>query len=158
MPFDVPEMQKTQSEAPCLMCIRQTNQQIANPLILGLQFWAIAITGLAKAKGSASQRNADAPSPDRVLGHLPALRWSFYFFPKASFRSSFCMLSSANIFFRRLFSSSKPSFARSATRPCRHTSSATYRKTHCSCRAADNARPQECRPQPASKLQGSAPR
>ena len=42
-------MQKTQAEAPCLMRLRQTDQQIADPLVLGLQFGTVTIAGLDDA-------------------------------------------------------------------------------------------------------------
>jgi len=43
MPFDVPKMQKAQAEAPCLMRIRQTDQQIPNSFILGLQVGTVTM-------------------------------------------------------------------------------------------------------------------
>jgi len=93
MTLDVPKMQKAKTEAPSFMRIRQTDQQISDLLVLGLQFGTVTIAGFADPEGPARQRNADTLPPDYSLGHLTALRWPYYFFPRASFRSSFCMLS-----------------------------------------------------------------
>ena len=71
-----------------------------------LSFGLLAKAGFADPKGSAGQRNADALPRRRSSGHRAALRWPVYFFPRASLSNSFCMLSSANIFLSRRFSSS----------------------------------------------------
>ena len=101
----IAEMQVAETKPPGAMSAGQADQQLADPLILGLQLRLIAVAALAHAKGPACERNADALLRHGIHGHLPALGWPGYFRPSASFKSSFCMLSSANIFFRRLFSS-----------------------------------------------------
>ena len=62
-------------------------------------------------EGPTGHGNADAPPPDCSFGHLSAFRWPIYFFPKASFKSSFCIDRSANIRFNRRFSSSSAFFS-----------------------------------------------
>jgi len=49
------------------------------------------------------ERNADALHHHRFHGQLSALSWPDHFFPKASFRRSFCMLTSAYMRFSRRF-------------------------------------------------------
>ena len=56
-------------------------------------------------KRLACERYADALPRHGFHGHIPALGWPGYFRQGASFRRSFFVLSSANIFFRHPFSS-----------------------------------------------------
>lgn len=67
---------------------------------------AVAITGLADHEGPTRQRYADVPSFPRHFGHLAALRWPIYFFPRVSLNRSFRLLRSANMRFRRRLSPS----------------------------------------------------
>ena len=55
------------------MCIRQTDQQIPNQLVLGLQFGTVTIAGVPKTEASACESNADTPWPDCYHGHLTCL-------------------------------------------------------------------------------------
>ena len=108
MTLHVPQIQKTQAKTPGPPRLRQADEQIGNLPVFDVELRLVAVAGLAHTKRTAGQRDADALVRHRSYGHLPTLGWPGYFFPKASFRSSFCMLSSAYIFFKRRFSSSMP--------------------------------------------------
>ena len=96
-------MQKTQPKSPSFASIGQTGQQISNLFILVAQLWAVTIAGLTNRKSPAGQRNADTSSFDRRSGHLAAVRWPNYFFPRATFNKSACILRSAYIRFSLRF-------------------------------------------------------
>jgi hypothetical protein len=106
MALHVAQIQKAQAKAPGPSHLRQANQQISNPLILLIQLGPVTIAGLADTECPAGNRNAHALSRHSFLGQFTTQGWPSYFFARASFNSSFCILSSANIFFRRRFSSS----------------------------------------------------
>lgn len=98
-------MQVAKTEPPGWVSIGLADQQVADPLVLGLQLRFIALTALAHAKGPACECNADALLRHSFHGHLSALGWPRHCRPSASFRCSFCMLSSAKMLITRLFSS-----------------------------------------------------
>ena len=98
MPPHIAQIQKTQAKPPSLAGIHQPDQQTSDFFVFGAQLRAIAKTGLADPKGPAGQGYADPVSRHRIPGHLAALRWPIYFFPRASLSSSFCMLSSQGAF------------------------------------------------------------
>jgi hypothetical protein len=98
-------MQIAEAEAPGAMSPGQVNQQLRSPPALGLELRLITLAALAHAEGEARQRDADTLQRHGIHGHLQALGWTGDIRPSASFKSSLCMLSSAEIFFRRLFCS-----------------------------------------------------
>ena len=132
---------------------------IRNLFVLVAEFGPISITGFADTEGSAGQSNTDLSVPDGPLGHLFTLRRPHHFFPSASFNKSACMLFSAYIFFRRLFSSSS-TFMREirdasitrqvigtiAERACRQIWTAICKSWHCSCHAPGTVQSQAPRP------------
>ena len=132
-------MQKTQPKSLSFTSFRQTGQQISDLFILVEQLWAVTIAGLADPKGASRQSNAGSAPFHHRFGHLSALSWPNYFFPRASFSKSFSMLRSAYIRFSLRFSSSI-AFIRPWRHPCRHTSHAICRRMHCSCHARGKAR------------------
>ncbi len=101
MPPDIAQIKETQTEAPGLLCLRQSDQEIGNLLVLVIQPGAVTITCLTDLEGAAGNRNAHPSQRQCFPGHFSALRWPRHFFPRASLSSSACMLISAYIFFRR---------------------------------------------------------
>ena len=104
--LDVSQVQEAQPEAPCLAGLRQADKEIGDLIILRVSYGAIAKTGLAHPEGPAGQRYADTACRHCVPGQRPARRWPRYFFDKASRSRSACMLTSANMRFKRRFPSS----------------------------------------------------
>jgi len=107
MPLHVPQVQKTQPEAPRLARVCQADQQVSDQLVLIAEQRTVAIARLSHTERSAGKCDADPSMFYGLGGHLATLRWPSHFFPRASFSRSGCMLRSANMRFRRRFSSSR---------------------------------------------------
>ena len=96
MAFDVPQMQKAESESPCAMGFREACQQVGDPLVLGFELRDVAVAALADPEGPAGKCYAHAFLRHSILGQFTTPGWPSYFFPRASLRSSFCIDSSAS--------------------------------------------------------------
>lgn len=102
-------MQEAQAENPRLLYPHEPKQQIGDLVVVGIALRAIPIIGLADAERSTCQRDTHTALRHCFRGQPPALRWPRYFFPRASFSRSACMLKSAYIRFSRRFYSSRAS-------------------------------------------------
>lgn len=58
MPPDIAQIKETQTEAPGLLCLRQSDQEIGNLLVLVVQPGAVTISCLTDLEGAAGKRNA----------------------------------------------------------------------------------------------------
>ena len=97
----VAQIQKTQAKAPGALICRQAFQPFGYICILIAQHGAVSMTCLADLERPTCQRDTDSMQCDRAHSHLSTLRRLQRFFPRASFRRSFCMLISAYIFLSR---------------------------------------------------------
>lgn len=106
-PFDVAQIEKAEPEAPVALAGCDAQQPIGDELVLFGQYRLVAIAAFADPEHPAGEPDGDGAVSNGLGGHLASGRWRHHFFAMASWRMSALRRSSAYIFLRRRFSSSK---------------------------------------------------
>ena len=147
----VAQIQKAQPKAPCLAISRHSNQPIRDLGVLIVELTLIAIAGLADLKRAASQCDADTLGLDCLHGHLSSLRCLTAFFQGPLSVSHSACSSQHTSASDGGFHPPSPSSAIPSTRPCRQTSHAICKSSHCSSHVHGKAQKPAHRFPPASK-------